>query len=373
VLAALVVSLRAELAEADAAELLEAAVQRGAGQAGAAVAADEQRAQAGRAGRHKGQTLAQVARPDREVRHEPGCCGWCGAVLAGRPVTGVERRQVFDLPPVRAEVTEHQLIGRECACGHRTKAAAPGGAGAPACYGPRIAAVIVYLYIGQFLSKTRTAQALAELFGLPLSPGTVSGLTSRAAGKLGGFLEHAREQAGWHGVFVRDHARWQLELAVADPWITLAAVATATQRVRLEPMVTPLARQRPVKPAPGDRDARPAQRWPAACAARGLGAVAARGHRAPTPRAAARGAVAPDFGHVGAHCGGWWRGCRTRRHRTHVRCRCLSRGPSPPRASCRGQLADAVVPGGGYRAATRLDLADCGPGPALLMARTVNR
>ncbi len=110
----------------------------------------------------------QVARPDREVRHEPGCCGRCGAGLAGRPVTSVERRQVLDLPPVNAEVTEHQLIERECACGVRTKAAAPEGAEAPACYGPRIAAVIVYLYIGQFLSKKRTAQALAELFGVPL-------------------------------------------------------------------------------------------------------------------------------------------------------------------------------------------------------------
>jgi hypothetical protein len=61
-------------------------------------------------------------------------------------------------------------------------------------YGPRIAAVIVYLYIGQFLSKKRTAQAMAELFGVPLSSGTVAALTARAAGRLGGFLEHAREQ-----------------------------------------------------------------------------------------------------------------------------------------------------------------------------------
>jgi len=143
---------------------------------------------------HKGQTLTQVARPDREVRHEPGCCGRCGAALAGRPVTGVERRQVFDLPPVRAEVTEHQLIERECACGQRTRAAAPAGAEAPAGYGPRIAAVIIYLYAGQFLAKKRTAQALAELFGIPLSSGTVAGITARAAERLGGFLEHAREQ-----------------------------------------------------------------------------------------------------------------------------------------------------------------------------------
>jgi transposase len=141
---------------------------------------------------HPGQTLAQVAKPDREVRHEPGPCSGCGAGLAGRPVTGIERRQVFDLPPVKVTVTEHQLIERQCGCGHRTRGAAPAGADAPVQYGPRIAAVIIYLYIGQFLSKKRTAQALAELFGVPLSPGTVAGITARAAGKLDGFLERVR-------------------------------------------------------------------------------------------------------------------------------------------------------------------------------------
>jgi transposase len=142
---------------------------------------------------HDGSTLAQVARPDRELRHEPGCCGRCGAGLTGRPVTGVERRQVFDLPDVAVTVTEHQLIERECGCGHRTRAAAPQGAQAPVQYGPRIAAVIVYLYAGQFLSKQRTAQALAELFGIPLSSGTVAGITARAAGRLDRFLEQARD------------------------------------------------------------------------------------------------------------------------------------------------------------------------------------
>ncbi len=142
---------------------------------------------------HPGTTLAQVAKPDREVRHEPGSCSGCGGGLAGRPVTGVERRQVFDLPPVTVKVTEHQLIERECGCGHRTRGAAPEGAQAPVQYGPRVAAVIVYLYIGQFLSRKRTAQALAELFGIPLSPGTVAGITARAAGKLDGFLERVRE------------------------------------------------------------------------------------------------------------------------------------------------------------------------------------
>jgi transposase len=93
---------------------------------------------------HEGRTLMQAARPDREVPHEPACCGRCGAALVGRPVTGVERRQVLDLPPaVAVQVTEHQLIERECGCGHRTRAAAPAGADGPVQYGPRIAAIII--------------------------------------------------------------------------------------------------------------------------------------------------------------------------------------------------------------------------------------
>src|SRR2546421_10391122 len=58
------------------------------------------------------------------------------------------------------------------------------------------------------------------------------------------------EGAGWHGVFVWDHVRWRAPVRqVADAWITLAAIAGATERVRLGPMVTPLARRRPVKVA----------------------------------------------------------------------------------------------------------------------------
>lgn len=53
------------------------------------------------------------------------------------------------------------------------------------------------------------------------------------------------EEAGWHGLFVWDHLRWREPVeAVADPWTTLAAVAMATEHLRLGPMITPLARGR---------------------------------------------------------------------------------------------------------------------------------
>lgn len=58
------------------------------------------------------------------------------------------------------------------------------------------------------------------------------------------------EDAGWDGIFVWDHVRWREPIRdVADPWITLAAVAAVTETIRLGPMVTPLARRRPVKVA----------------------------------------------------------------------------------------------------------------------------
>jgi hypothetical protein len=86
------------------------------------------------------------------------------------------------------------LVERECVCGQRGRGCAPDGVEAPVQYGPRIAAIVVYLYVGQFLSQERTAQALAELFDTPLSAGTVAGVTARAAGRLGGFVERVRDE-----------------------------------------------------------------------------------------------------------------------------------------------------------------------------------
>ena len=143
---------------------------------------------------HPGSTLAQVADPNERLRHEPGPCAGCGSDLADAPEVGMEKRQVFDLPPMTVQVIEHQLIARRCACGATTCGTAPQGVSAPVQYGPRITAIILYLYVGQFLSKKRTAAALAELFGTPISEGTVAAMSQRAAGGLDGFLDAVRER-----------------------------------------------------------------------------------------------------------------------------------------------------------------------------------
>lgn len=151
------------------------------------------RRRGGQAG-HPGSTLAQVTDPFETIKHEPDACDGCGAGLAGAPEVSVERRQVFDLPPITVQVTEHQLVSRQCRCGQVSRGRAPEGVNAPVQYGSGITAIIVYLYMGQFLSKKRTAQALAELFGTPVSEGTVAAATQRAAGGLTGFLELVRDK-----------------------------------------------------------------------------------------------------------------------------------------------------------------------------------
>jgi transposase len=143
---------------------------------------------------HPGSTLALVDDPNERKRHEPGPCRGCGADLTDAQEVGMERRQVFDLPPMTVRVTEHQLIARRCGCGTTTCGSAPQGVTAPVQYGPRVTAIILYLFVGQFLSKKRTAAALAELFGTPVSEGTVATMTKRAADGLDIFLEEVADR-----------------------------------------------------------------------------------------------------------------------------------------------------------------------------------
>ena len=140
-------------------------------------------------GRPKGQpgvTLRQVDVPDHEITHDPETCCGCGADLGDAAVVGVERRQVFDLPPVRVEVTEHRLVSKACTCGTVTKAPAPDGVNAPVQYGPGLAGIGVYLFHGQFLSKSRTVQALSDLFGVVVAAATLVGWTTRIAAQVTG-------------------------------------------------------------------------------------------------------------------------------------------------------------------------------------------
>src|SRR5271157_5850292 len=115
---------------------------------------------------HAGGTLKQVAKPDVVERHEAQACRHCLAGLTAAMVKGVEKRQVFDLPEPRLDVTEHQAMIYRCACCRGlTTAAFPEGVASPAQYGPRVRAAAVYLNVQQLIPEDRVAQAMADLFG----------------------------------------------------------------------------------------------------------------------------------------------------------------------------------------------------------------
>jgi transposase len=138
-----------------------------------------------------GTALRQVDHPGVVVVHPPGPCARCGGDLARAEVTGVARRQVFDLPEPRLEVTEHVSESRRCACGHVTVGAFPPEAEGPACWGPRARALCVYLLVYQHVPVARAAELLAAL-GVPVSTGWVAGQSPRAAHKLGRWLAELR-------------------------------------------------------------------------------------------------------------------------------------------------------------------------------------
>ena len=154
-----------------------------------------QRGQRGPGGQpgHEGTTLCQVADPDRVVCHAPRRCG-CGRSLRRAPVTSVEVRQVFDLPEIRLDVTEHRIEHRACRCGRVTMAEPPAGVNAPTQYGPSVRAVATYLLAGQHLPLGRTAQLLAEVLAAQVGEGSLAAWYTSAAAGLAGFEAAVRDQ-----------------------------------------------------------------------------------------------------------------------------------------------------------------------------------
>jgi len=122
---------------------------------------------------HPGHRLEMAEKPDHTEVHEVKNCQACGKSLKGTEPTGYERRQVFDLPPLKIEVTEHRAEIKCCDCGCENRGSFPEQVTQPTQYGPGIKSFEVYLSQYQLLPYERTQELFQDLFEHRLSQGSL--------------------------------------------------------------------------------------------------------------------------------------------------------------------------------------------------------
>jgi transposase len=121
---------------------------------------------------HEGTTLKMVSTPDDYSLHIPSCCTSCGKDLNDTPEL-LDKRQVIDLPPIKATIIEHQIYRRICTCGQCVIGEFPKEATNKVSYGPQISAYIAYLNVRQYMSTNRIKEFFEKVCNLHISEGTI--------------------------------------------------------------------------------------------------------------------------------------------------------------------------------------------------------
>lgn len=122
---------------------------------------------------HKGYTLKQVAHPDTIILHEIKICSHCQGIL-NKEADRIVKRQVFDIPPVKLEVTEHQVEIKICpGCKKEVRASFPCGVNVPAQYGPKIKAQAAYLSAQHYIPEDRLQIIFKDLYNAEIATATL--------------------------------------------------------------------------------------------------------------------------------------------------------------------------------------------------------
>jgi transposase len=115
---------------------------------------------------HQGHTLKRVEQPDHIRVHKVAACPHCATDLRSVEAYKQERRQVFDIPPVQVEVTEHQAEVKVCpTCGEQVKGEFPAEVTQAVQYGPHLQAQASYLNTYQLIPWARTCELLGDFYG----------------------------------------------------------------------------------------------------------------------------------------------------------------------------------------------------------------
>lgn len=162
---------------------------------------------------HKGhhRELVPTEQVDHVVRHIPQKCPGCGLPLTEDHVHFEPplRHQVWDIPPVRAEVTEHQRHWATCpVCVTTTLADLPPDV-PTGQFGPGVIA-LTGLLVGKFRLSKRQCESLLDLgFGLAISLGSVSHLESVISASLQPIYEEAHSALKTAPVAGADDTGWK--------------------------------------------------------------------------------------------------------------------------------------------------------------------
>jgi transposase len=170
-------------------------------------------------------TLLPVNEVDEVVVIKPEECTQCHAPLSGDDPKPW-RHQVIEIPPLKPVVTEYQWHQLVCAaCGEVTRA--PWPTGIPSgTYGPRVQATVA-LYTGSYrLSKRTTQQMMDDVFGVPLSVGTISQLEQATTAAVAAPVEEARTYVQAQEVAHLDETSWRQGGKRAWLWIAVTSAVT---------------------------------------------------------------------------------------------------------------------------------------------------
>ena len=125
---------------------------------------------------HRGQTLEQVVQPDRVINHlGPSNCCQCGCSLKQSQLVSRIKRQVFDVPEPKIEITEHRVEIKQCPeCQTKVQGSFPSSVKSPVQYGVRLKAISAYLQHQHFIPENRLSEILEDLFACSMSEGTIA-------------------------------------------------------------------------------------------------------------------------------------------------------------------------------------------------------
>lgn len=135
---------------------------------------------------HKGNKLSKIDTPDKIIFHDITECSCCNSKL---PEDGIKKsRQVFDLPKIKIEVTEHQIVTKICGnCGKKNKSNFPEYLVQEAQYGNNIKAFCVYAHSYQVIPYARSSEFIYDLTGHRISVGSIANFQAKCFEKLASF------------------------------------------------------------------------------------------------------------------------------------------------------------------------------------------